>query len=171
MKKEGCFFLGIITKKHGYKGDVNIKLDVTPSKSFRELNHLFIELNGSLVPFFISSWRYKNNNIALIKFEDISDEESANTLIGKSTYLPLEYLPEDESPLKALIHYNVVDKKHGQIGEISDIQSNNGQDLFIINHNGKEILIPVTQEFISSIDKTTKTINLITPEGLIDLFL
>ena len=35
MKKEECFFLGIISKKHGYKGDVNIKLDVNASEKIQ----------------------------------------------------------------------------------------------------------------------------------------
>ena len=51
MKKEECFFLGIISKKHGYKGDVNIKLDVNASEKYKELDYLFIDLNGNLVPF------------------------------------------------------------------------------------------------------------------------
>ena len=171
MKKEECFFLGIISRKHGYKGDVNIKLDVSSSKKFKELNHLFIELNGNLVPFFISSLRFKNNDFIIVKFEDIDNDENANTLIGKSTYLPLEYLPQEENPLKALIHYSVIDEKHGEIGTITDIQSNNGQDLFIIKNQDKEILVPVTEHFISNIEKDKKIVHLITPDGLIDLFL
>ena len=72
MKKEECFFLGIISKKHGYKGDVNIKLNVNASEKYKELDYLFIDLNGNLVPFFISSLRFKNHNIALVKFEDVN---------------------------------------------------------------------------------------------------
>ena len=92
MKKEECFFLGIISKKHGYKGYVNIKLDVNNSKKYKELDYLLIDLNGNLVPFFINSLRFKNNNIALVKFEDVKDEDSANSLIGK-------YLPNNNSGL------------------------------------------------------------------------
>jgi 16S rRNA processing protein RimM len=171
MKKEECFFLGIISKKHGYKGDVNIKLDVTPSENFKELNHLFIELNGNLVPFFISSLRFKNNGFIVVKFEDVDNDESANAIIGKSTYLPLECLPQEENPLKALLNYTAIDDKHGELGKIIDIQSNNGQDLFVIDYDDKEILIPITEHFISQIDKDKKIVHLITPDGLIDLFL
>ena len=98
MKKEDCFFLGKISRKHGYKGELNIKLDVSSSPIFKELSYLFIDMNGSLVPFFISTFRFKNNCIALVKFEDINSDEDASTLINKETYLPLDFLPEDESP-------------------------------------------------------------------------
>jgi 16S rRNA processing protein RimM len=171
MKKEECFFLGIISKKHGYKGDVNIKIDVNPSENFKELNHLFIELNNNLVPFFISSLRFKNNNIALVKFEDVNDEDSANLLIGKSTYLPLDMLEEDQRPLQALIHFQVIDRNHGELGQVIAIQENNLQDLMVIDFNGTELLIPFVENYIESIDNKKKEIHLHTPDGLIDLYL
>ena len=171
MKKEECFFLGIISKKHGYKGAVNIKLDVNSSEKYKELDYLFIDLNGNLVPFFISSLRFKNNNITLVKFDDVNDEESANSLIGKSTYLPLDLLEEDERPLQALIHFHVFDKNHGVLGQLIAVQENNLQDLMVIDFNGTELLIPFVENYIESIDNKKKEIHLYTPDGLIDLYL
>ena len=171
MKKEECFFLGIISKKHGYKGDINIKLDVNSSEKYKELDYLFIDLNGNLVPFFISSLRFKNNNFALVKFEDINDEDSANSLIGKSTYLPLDLLEKDKRPLQALIHFQVIDKNHGELGKVIAIQENNLQDLMVIDFKGTELLIPFVENYIESIDNKKKEIHLHTPEGLIDLYL
>ena len=171
MKKEECFFLGIISKKHGYKGDINIKLDVNASQKFRELDYLFIDLNGSIVPFFISSLRFKNNKIALVKFEDVNDEYSANSLIGKSTYLPLDLLDENERPLQALINFQVFDKNHGELGQVIAIQENNLQDLMVIDFKGTEVLIPFVENYIESIDNKKKEIHLKTPDGLVDLYL
>ena len=171
MKKEECFFLGIISKKHGYKGDVNVKLDVNIYEKYKELDYIFIDLNGNLVPFFISSLRFKNNNIALVKFEDINNEDSANSLIGKSIYLPLDLLEEDERPLKALLHFQVIDINHAELGQLIAIQENNLQDLMVIDFKGKELLIPFVENYIESIDHKKKEIYLKTPDGLIDLYL
>ena len=169
MKKEEYFFLGIISKKHGYKGEVNIKLVVNSSIKYKELDYLFIDLNNNLVPFFIDSLRFKNNNIALVKFEDIIDEDSANSLIGKSTYLPLDLLEEDERIQQTLIHFQVIDKNHGKLGQIIEIKENNFQDLMVIDFKGREILIPYVENYIKSIDKKNKKIHLHTPDGLIGL--
>ena len=171
MKKEECFFLGIISKKHGYKGNVNIKFDVNASEKYKELNYLFIDLNGNLVPFFICSLRFKNNNIALVKFEDVNDEDSANSLIGKSTYLPLDLLELDERPLQALIHFHVIDKNQGKLGQLIAVQENNLQDLMVIDFKGTDLLIPFVENYIESIDHKKKEIHLHTPNGLIDLYL
>ena len=171
MKKEECFFLGIISKKHGYKGEVNIKLVVNSSKKYMELDYLFIDLNGNLVPFFIDSLRFKNNNIALVKFEDITDEDSANSITGKSTYLPLDLLEENERFQQALIHFQVIDKTHGELGQVIDIKKNNFQDLMVIDYKGTELLIPFVENYIKSIDNKKKEIHLDTPDGLIELYL
>ena len=164
------FLSGIISKKHGYKGNVNIKLDVNSSKKYKELDYIFIELNGDLVPF-ISSYALKNNNIALVKFEDVNDEDSKAPLIGKSTYLPLDLLELDEKPLQALIHFQVIDKNHGKLGQLIAVQENNLQDLMVIDFKGTDLLIPFVENYIESIDHKKKEIHLHTPDGLIDLYL
>ena len=172
MKKEDCFFLGIVSRKHGYKGDINIKLNVSSSKKFKELDHLFIEMNGSLVPFFISDFRFKNNDFALVKFEDVNNDQEAQDLIGKATYAPLEFLPQNEADsLIAFMHFSVIDAQHGNIGKIVNIINHASQDLFEIHFNDKEILIPIVESYIQKVDANNKTIYLNTPEGLIDLFL
>ena len=168
MKKEDCFFLGYISRKHGYKGDVNIKLE-TPAKH-KELAHMFIELNGGLIPFFIDSFRLKKENIALVKFEDVDSEEDAQALVGKEVFLPLEFIDESQqNELAALIGFEAIDSKHGNIGKVTDILDNTAQELFQISNGDQEFLIPITEEFIQKIEGNT--IYLETPEGLIDLFL
>ena len=168
MKKEDCFFLGYISRKHGYKGDVNIKLE-TPAK-YRELAHMFIELTGILVPFFIDSFRLKKENIALVKFEGIDSEEDTESIIGKEVFLPLEFIVENQQKeLAILIGYEVIDSKHGKIGKVTDILNNTAQELFQISNEDQKFLIPITQEFIQKIE--SNTIYLESPEGLIELFL
>ena len=168
MNREDCFFLGFISRKHGYKGDVNIKLETTAK--YKELGHMFIELNGGLVPFFIDSFRLKKENIALVKFEDVDSEEDAQALVGKEVFLSLEFIDESQqNDLAALIGFEAIDSKHGNIGKVTDILDNTAQELFQISNGDQEFLIPITEEFIQKIEGNT--IYLETPEGLIDLFL
>ncbi|MBF90333.1 MAG: 16S rRNA processing protein RimM [Flavobacteriales bacterium] len=168
MKKEDCFFLGYISRKHGYKGVVKIKLE-TPAK-YKDLAHMFIEMNGGLVPFFIDSFRLIKENIALVNFEDVGSEEDAQRLVGKEVFIPLEFIDESQqNELAALIGFEVIDSKHGSIGKVNDILNNTAQDLFQISNGYQDFLVPITEEFIQKIEGNT--IYLETPEGLIDLFL
>ena len=168
MKKKDFFFLGYISRKHGYKGDVNIKLE-NPAK-YKELAHMFIEMNVGLVPFFIDSFRLKKENIALVKFEDVDSENDAQALVGKKVFLPLEFIDENQqNELVALIGFEVIDSKHGIIGKVTDILDNTAQELFQISNGDQEFLIPITEEFIQKIEGNTIYVK--TPDGLIDLFL
>ena len=89
MKKEEHFFLGYISRKHGYKGAFNIKLEA--AATYEEVDYLFIKINGSFVPFFIDSFGLKKREIALVKLEDVKTEQEAKELIGKEVSLPLKH--------------------------------------------------------------------------------
>ena len=120
MKKEEYFFLGYISRKHGYKGAFNIKLEA--AVRYEELDCLFIEINGNLVPFFIDSFGLKKREIALVKLEDVNTEQEAKELIGKEVYLPLKHQEKNQqNELKSLIGFSVIDQNHGDIGEVVDI--------------------------------------------------
>ncbi len=60
---------------------------------------------------------------------------------------------------------------YGKVGTIVSINDSTAQALFEVENNGKEILIPMNDEFIDKIDRKAKTIFVKTPEGLIDLYL
>jgi len=52
MRKDECYQLGHIVKTHGLKGMVNIELDVDQPDEYSELESVFLEQSGNLIPFF-----------------------------------------------------------------------------------------------------------------------
>jgi len=172
MKIEDCFYLGKVTKPFGYKGEVVLFLDVDDMSKYQKLDSVFIMMDNQLIPFFVETMHFKNNK-AVVRFMDISFDESQR-LIGKELYLPLAKLPK-LSGKKFYFHeikgYKIVDADKGEIGIVENILDYPGQDLFQINYNGQEILIPAIDEIIKSIDRNAKTIHIKAPEGLIDLYL
>ncbi len=170
MKKEECFFLGTISRKHGYKGELNIKLDISSSSFLEDVDYLFIDIDNQLVPYFLTSLRFKKSMLALVKFEDISSEEEAKSMIGKEIYLPLTFSPEQEDLDSQYVNFLAIDYTHGPLGKIIDVQKNSAQSLFVINYQQKEILIPIVDNYIQSVDVQKKEIVLRTPDGLLTLF-
>ena len=53
MDKKDCFNLGYIAKRVGNHGELGFVLDVDNGSKYQKLESVFIELNNSLVPFFI----------------------------------------------------------------------------------------------------------------------
>lgn len=174
MKKEECFQLGIISKLHGLKGELYVYLDVDNPEKYKKLESVFVDIRGKLIPFFIEKIELKQNNYAIIKFQDIDNIEKASEIIGSETFLPLSFLPPKKGNhfyFHEVIGFSIIDKEHGNIGFIEDILDMNYQSLFKINYNSKEILMPVNQKIIKSLDRENKIINIESPEGLIDLYL
>jgi 16S rRNA processing protein RimM len=53
MKINDCYFIGHISRKHGFKGDLLVKLDVDNPKRYSKLESVFLEKKGKLIPFFL----------------------------------------------------------------------------------------------------------------------
>ncbi|MGA9588322.1 MAG: ribosome maturation factor RimM [Salegentibacter sp.] len=174
MTKEECFYLGKIVGKFSFKGEVLIKLDTDEPELYTEMESVFLEYSGNLVPFFIEKSSLQKSTLLRVKFEDIDTEDDAEDIIGCETYLPLSLLPEldeDQFYFHEIIGFDVEDAAHGNIGKIVSVNDSTAQPLFEIKNGDKQILIPMNDEFIQKIDKTNKTIYLNTPEGLVDLYL
>jgi len=174
MTKEECFYLGKIVAKFSFKGEVLIKLDTDEPETYTEMESVLVEYNENLVPFFIERSYLHKSTLLRAKFEDIDTEEDAEDMIGTDVYLPLSMLPElpeDKFYFHEIIGFDVIDAEHGNIGKIASINDTTAQALFEIDKDGKQILIPMNDEFIQKVDKKNKTIKVITPEGLVDLYL
>ena len=172
MKIDDCFQLGVIVKTHGYKGAVVLQLDVHEPSEYKNLESVFLSISGKLIPFFIEKSYFQGDKMQII-FEDTSNEESAQSLIGSIAYLPLHLLPklnDDEYYLHDVIGYEVMmdSKSLGIIHEIYDQKVNN---LFGFKINTKEVLVPFNDEFIKKINKIQRQVEIDLPKGYLNIYL
>jgi len=174
MLKEECFYLGKIVSKFSFKGEVLIKLDTDEPEEYTGMESVFVDYNGNLVPFFIERSGLHRSTLLRVKFEDVDTEDDAEDIMKCDVYLPLIHLPEldgDKFYFHEIIGFTVEDINYGTVGKITAINDSTSQSLFEIDKNGKQVLIPLNDEFIEKLDKKNKIIFVKTPEGLIDLYL
>lgn len=174
MNKNDCYFLGYVAKTHGIKGEVSIKLDVDNPYEYSELESVFLEIQGKLIPFFIESISIKDKGFASVKFEGIDQEPQATSLLHTELFLPLSILPPlsgNKFYFHEVIGFQVEDKDFGPVGIIKDVLDYPHQSVLQIMRDNKEVLIPITDEIIINIDRAKKTVSVDTPTGLIELYL
>jgi len=174
MRKEDSFYLGKIVSKYSFKGEVLVKLDTDEPEVYENMESVFVSLRGNLVPFFIKSCRLHKSALLRIDFEEINDEAGADRIMGSELYLPLELLPKlsgNKFYFHEVIGFSVQDSVNGDIGFITGVNDNTSQALFEIEKEGKQLLIPITDEIITKVDRENKTVHVTAPEGLIDLYL
>lgn len=173
MQVDACYQLGYVIKKHGLNGEVNIYLDVDFPEEYSELESVFVEINQKLVPFFIEHLSIKGKK-AVVKFEEVDTLEAAEDLRGKSLFLPLDNLPQlDEGQFyyHQVEGYMLIDNQKGEIGKITSILTGPQQDLFAVDVNGTEVLVPITDEIIDRVDHEKSAIFVNLPDGLLEVYL
>jgi 16S rRNA processing protein RimM len=173
MTKDNCFELGKITKTHGLKGEVVLWLDVDFPEDYEDLESIFLDVKGELVPYFMESYRLSGNR-AIVQFEDIDTFEQAEAMVNLEAFLPLEELPEledDQFYYHEIIGFQIKDKNLGDLGTVQTVHSMQAQDLLVMNYKGKEVLIPVIPEIVLEADKEAKILNVNLPDGLLEVYL
>jgi 16S rRNA processing protein RimM len=174
MLKDDFFELGVLSRKHGFKGGLIAKIDTDFPERYENLESVFLETDGTLVPFFIADCQLLPSGTLRIQFEGIQTEQDAERLLGTKLFLPIAALPKlsgKQFYFHEVVNYGVIDATHGPIGLIKLVLDRPPQPVFVIQNLDKEILIPAVDEFIVRIDREEKNIYLHTPEGLIDLYL
>jgi len=174
MRKDECFYLGKIVSKYSFKGEVLVKLDTDEPEIYEKMESVFVELGKNLVPFFIEKSQLHKSSLLRVQFEDVRDESTANSLLGQGVYLPLSQLPAlsgNQFYYHEVIGFKLMDEKHGDIGIIESINDSASQVLFEAKKEGTKLLIPLSDDIVTKVDRLAKTIFVRTPEGLVDLYL
>lgn len=174
MTTKDCFYLGKIVKKYSFKGELLAKLDTDEPNIYENLDTIFIDINGTLIPFFIEKSQLHKSDLLRLKFEDVSCEADADTLLKSDLYLPLDLLPKlqgNKFYFHEVINFQIIDENFGPVGNVKGVNDTTAQALFEVDRDGIEILIPVNDDFIIKLDKINKTIIVNTPPGLIELYL
>lgn len=174
MKKDDCFYLGRIVRKHSFKGEVVIKLDTDEPELYENLESVFVQHGTNLIPFFMEKTLLQKRNQLRVKFEGVDSESDADGIMKSGVYLPLTMLPKlsgDQFYYHEVIGFTLEDIHQGKVGEITGVNDTTAQPLFEVDKEGVELLIPMIDHFIKKIDRDNKTVLVETPEGLIDLYL
>ena len=94
IKSEEVYKIGRLGKSHGLSGEVTMQVD--DDVFYRvDADYLILELDGILVPFFLEEYRFKTDDVALIKFEDIDTQQRARELTGCDVFFPRRLAEEE----------------------------------------------------------------------------
>lgn len=173
IRPDEVFYIGRITKYRGISGEVEISFtDDAFDRGSAE--YLVFEVDGIFVPFFWEEYKFKNDQTAIFKFEDIDNEEAAKKIVGLKVYYPYCFLDENDSDelssIRAVTGFHIAEEKYGDIGVVTHVDDSSANVLFTIETNdGEEIIIPFHNDFLVDFDLKKRCMTLALPEGLLDL--
>lgn len=173
MPTEDYFQIGTVTKTRGLKGELQVFVAYDEPEKLKFTN-LFIELGGKLVPYFVMFFKLPQKNIAYVLLEDVDTIEKAALLVRKNVFLSNKNKPKkkkDEFGLKDLLNFIAIDENEGELGEIIEIHEYPQQFIATVSYKNQEVLFPLNESIIKSIDVVKGIVIVDLPEGLLDVYL
>ncbi len=161
--------IGFVIKTHGVKG----QLRITFNENIKELSvseALYFLVKGVKMPYFIQQIEYFKDGDALVQVEELNNKEDAEYFTKKPVFGSKDYqLEEDEEEVTPFLGYQVMDEIAGEIGTVIGYSDMGDYELIEVNFNGKDIMIPIHEDIIISIDEEKNILYLRIPDGLLDL--
>lgn len=167
--------LGHIHQTHGLNGEVLVSFsDKTPLRPlFKKGNFCFIEIkNQTFIPYKIISSKLSNTSSAIAVFDTFETIDKAKAITGKRIFFHKDQIPKSfQTQYKEMwIDYEIIQTSDNtSIGIVHSILQTPGQTLAEIRRKDREILIPLNEDWIVSIDHNLKSILMNIPEGLLEL--
>ena len=172
IRREEVYKIGKLGKPHGVKGEISFMFNDDVFDRV-DADYLILDVDGILVPFFIEEYRFRSDESALMKFEDIDTQDKARDLTGDEIYFPrsLSDGGDENVSWAEIFGFEVVDKNTNKtIGIIKSVDDSTINTLFEVETNdGKDVLVPANEDLIHEADMENRRIKMFIPEGLLDL--
>jgi len=163
--------VGHSAKSRGINGNFKARIDKRFIADVLKARALFINLDGSKVPFLIESAVDKGD--VILKLDEVDSPEAVSQYLSKELYLEAREVSEDNQSDKAqenpLLGYTLIDQSSKEIGIIAALLEYPDQLLAKVDYQGKEVLIPIHEDLIIELDNSNKVLQLEIVEGLLDL--
>ena len=166
IREDDVYKIGRIGKPHGIGGEVTLRFSDDVFDRV-DAEYLVLMVDGILVPFFIEEYRFRSEEVALVKFEDIDTMDRAAELTGCDVFFPRHLADIDNDVLtwSQIVGYDIVDVASGKvIGRIESVDESTNNVLLELADG---TLIPAVDEFIDDIDHEALKLFMSLPDGLL----
>ncbi|EJW99541.1 16S rRNA processing protein RimM [gut metagenome] len=171
IREKEVYKIGVFNKPHGIHGE--LAFTFTDDIFDRvEADYIICRMDGILVPFFIEEYRFRSDSTALMKLEGVDSTEQARRFTNVEVFFPkahAEQVDVSELSWNFFVGFRMEEVNHGNLGEITDVDTATANTLFVVDHRGEELLVPAHEEFILDLDTRHKVITVELPEGLLTL--
>ncbi|MBN1187759.1 MAG: hypothetical protein JXB49_36130 [Bacteroidales bacterium] len=170
---EKAEYIGWLSKIHGVNGHLILRVEDTSEKNIKQGDFVFLKINGLLVPFSISDFIQKDDTSYIIQFVDFEDKIMAEELKNCEVFTTIHKEKHTKSSTKPefdISGFIVIDKYSGEIGIVDEVVEISQNPLIKVLKDQNEIFIPFNNQIVQDINESLKTVNVLLPEGLIELF-
>jgi 16S rRNA processing protein RimM len=164
--------VGRISRPHGVRGAVKMHSygDTLASRATGDVLHLCSSDGKPEAALTLASIEWKGG-CWITRFSEVDDRDAAQALAGREVFVPEALIPpleEGEYYHYQLIGLTVWTKAGIKVGEILGVLEAGGGDVYVVNGERGEALIPAVEEIVVEVDLAQRRMVVDPPEGLID---
>lgn len=167
---EDKFRVGVITNTHGLRGEVKVFPTTEDPERFRDLKEVLLDTGKEWLELEISSVRFFKN-LVIVKFKEFNSINEIEQYKGKDLYVSRENaipLEEGEYYLADIIGAAVVTEDGAVFGELKDVLETGANLVYVVLHEGKEVLLPVIPDCVKNVDVEQRKVTVHIMKGLLD---
>ncbi|MFT8317158.1 MAG: ribosome maturation factor RimM [Sporolactobacillus sp.] len=166
-------YVGKIVNTRGIKGEVKVISETDfPEERFAAGSVLYVndEKTGSYDPLTVSGYRYHKPFVCLT-FEHHLSIDAVEKFKGSGLFIPREQLSElgkGEFYYHEIIGSQVLTEEGRLLGTVKEILSPGANDVWVIQTDGNDLLLPYIDDVVKSVDVAKKQIRVHLIPGLVD---
>lgn len=161
---------GQIVSTHGVKGEVRFNPWCDSPDFMKRFKTLYFDAQGEKAVK-VTSCR-PHGNIVILKLEGIDTVEQAQKLRNKTLYMNRKdaRLSKGDWFIQDLIGCTVFDTDNNNIiyGELTDVAQTGANDIWYIEKNGKEYIIPAIKDVVINVDVENSAVYIRPLRGIFD---
>lgn len=167
---EDLFRVGVIANTHGIRGEVKVFPTTDDPKRYEWLKEVLLDTGKEKLPLEISRVRFFKN-LVIVKFKgidninDIEKYKGSDLFVTRENAVPLE---EDEYYIADIIGAAVYTEDGEEFGILKDVLETGANLVYVIGHEGKDVLIPAIPDCVKDVDVEGKKIVVHILPGLMD---
>ena len=164
--------VGRIGRPHGVRGMATVQVTTdSPEQRFAVGASLLTEPSDR-GPLVVAHHRWSAGTL-LLGFEQVGDRDSAEELRGTKLFVDSDSIepPADPDTFAdfQLVGLRAQDTNGAPLGEVTAVRHGPGGDRLVLNHEGRDILVPFVWAIVPEVDLAGGRVIVDPPEGLLDL--
>lgn len=161
--------VGQIVSTHGVKGEVKINPWCDSPDFLKKLKTLYFDENGEKSVKVLSS--RVHGNLVLASLDEVNSVEEASKLRNKIVYMNRKdaKIEKNKFFIQDLIGCKVYDADDGRMyGTLSDVSQTGANDVWHIENDGREYLIPAIPDVVIDTDVENEIVKIRPLRGIFD---
>ena len=155
-----------VLKSNGVEGELLVSFRGFDPEDIILEEPVFIEFDGLPVPFYFESFTRRGTNRALVRLTGIHNLQDAEEVAGRAVFVEDDLYEDDEEDLTG---WTVCGEDGKFVGKVADYEDIPGNTCLWVDTEKGQVLIPLHEDLVLSLDEASETLTMRIPDGLLDL--